>query len=369
MTISIDNPDINSKLSKSNKFFISSTTIIAALIILVIIFIIIYNSYIYPLVHQNKIQLTQDLFNSYIKNMKSNNFYSDFIINYESFIVNINLKNNNNNLNINIKFIQKNKLIYEINELIHTDNIIYSNDQKYNLDINYNDLLKINYNYIFNRYNIIITHEDINLEGRFKIKCSNSPFICSTNKYKIFRKLLIDNNYSYDNLFGINEFTKIIYKKKKKIFNNGTLFNFINSEFIDDYLLLNIINDKWILFFVINKIKKNKYSCYMIIKDQNNEQIHYCGYLNKKLKFFHSINVELNIGSNINELKFKFYSENLWIDFNTNNIKNCKINSNKLLTSIDLNINSNDKLYKSIDNLFIYSNKSLSEYKNILLSV
>tara|TARA_B110000208_G_scaffold184250_1_gene237905 strand:- start:437 stop:1132 length:696 start_codon:yes stop_codon:yes gene_type:complete len=230
MTISIDNPDINSKLSKSNKFFISSTTIIAALIILVIIFIIIYNSYIYPLVHQNKIQLTQDLFNSYIKNMKSNNFYSDFIINYESFIVNINLKNNNNNLNINIKFIQKNKLIYEINELIHTDNIIYSNDQKYNLDINYNDLLKINYNYIFNRYNIIITHEDINLEGRFKIKCSNSPFICSTNKYKIFRKLLIDNNYSYDNLFGINEFTKIIYKKKKKYLT------------MEHYLILSIVS-------------------------------------------------------------------------------------------------------------------------------
>lgn len=363
--------NINPLPKKSNRFFISSTTIIASLIILVILFIIIYNSYIYPLVHQNKLQLTQDLFNSYINTIKSNNFYSDFILNYKSFIVNINFIANKDdkNIQINIKFLQNNKTIHEINKSIEKTDIIYSNDQKYNLDINYNDLLKINYNYIFNRYNIIVKNEDVYLEGRFKIKCSNSPFICNTNKYKIFRKLLIDNKYSYDNIFGINEHTKILINNKKKIFNGGTMFNFINNEFIDEYLLINIINDKWILYFLINKMVNGKYSCYIIIKNQCNEQILYCGYLNKKLKFFHSINVELNIGSNIRELKFKFYSENLWIDFNTNNIKNSQINANKLVTSIDLNINYDNTVYKSIDNIFIFSNKSLDQYKNILLSV
>ena len=70
---------------KSNKFVISSTSIIATIILLVVLFIIIYNCYIYPLLHQNKLQLTQELYNSYITNIKSND--AEFLIDLNNIII------------------------------------------------------------------------------------------------------------------------------------------------------------------------------------------------------------------------------------------------------------------------------------------
>ena len=356
-----------------NKFFISSTTIIASLILLVILFIIAYNSIIFPMMHQDKLQLTQDLFNSYNDNIKTN-IDSEIVLNYNKYLINISIisinnDNNDSNYKLNIKFYNRNKIIYEESFSIGKENIKYSDgDSKSNIDINYNDILKINYNYIFNRYIILIKTDKFEFEGRFKIKCSNSPFISNTSKYKIIRKLLADE-YTYDNVFGSNEYSKLIFNKQIKRFKNGSIFNFINNPFIHEYLLINIINDNWILFFIVNKINEKKYSCYMVIKNQINEQILYCGYLNKTLKFFHSVNIELNIGSNINEFKFKFYSENILIDFNTNNIVNNLINENKIFTSIDLNIFNNNEVYKSSDNLFLFSNKPLSQYNNLLLKI
>ena len=355
-------------IKRSNAFFISSTSIIASIILLVILFIISYNCYIYPMLHQNKLQLTQQLYNSYITNIKSKNINSEIFINLNDLIINININTMGNNLELTILFFRKNKIIYKINKLIHINDITINN-QALNLDINYSDILIINYNYIYNRYNLIIKDDNIEFESRYKIICSHSPFICNTSSFQIFRKLLIDNTYNYDNIFGNNEYSKIIFKKKTKIYKSGHLLNYLNKSFIDNFLLLSINNSDWILYFILHKIDDKIYNSYFIIKNIENDNIVYCGFLNKKLKFFHSVNIELNIGASIDELKFKFYSETLCIDFNTNNINNTYINENKSVKSIDLNINYNNELYKSNDKVFLLSNNQLSKYENLLLSI
>lgn len=357
-------------MTKSNKLVISSTTIIASIILIVIIFIILYNSYIYPILHQDKLQFTQELFNTYISNIKHNFNISDFIINIDNIIINIKLSDNNDDtMNLSIIVLKKNNELYKIDKIIDKKKIIYNDTkEKLQLDINYDDIMNINYNYIYNRFILNIKDDIFSYEGRFKIKCSNSPFICNTSKYNIFRNFLIDNKYTYDNIFGDNEYSKIKLNNKIKTMKNGYLLNFINKTFLNDYLLLNISDRDWILYFIINKLN-NKYTCYMLIKNKLSEKTLYCGFLNSKLKFFHNINIELNIGSNINQLKFKFFSENLLINFNSNNIKNTNIDYNKLITSIDLSINYNNELINTINDIYIYSNKDLSEYNNLLLTI
>ena len=350
------------------KFFISTTSIIAALIFLVIIFIITYNLFIYPMLHQDKIQLSQELYTNYKENIKSDFEDCNYIINLNLYIININLKNNNDFINLTINFFYKEKLIYEICKPINKNNIKF-NESKFNLHINYDDILTIEYNYIYNRYNIIIVNDKIKFESRFKIKCSNTPFINSSSRYKILKKILLDKDHLYDNLFGINEYSRIEFNNKKKIISNGSLYNFLINKFNDEYLLINITNPHWIIFFIIIKNNKGKYGCYMIIQNQKNNKVVYCGFLNRKLKFFHSIDIELNIGSLINELKFKFYSENIIIDFNTNNITNNKINDNKLITSIDLNLQYNNELYQYNENIFICSNNKLDTFKDISIII
>lgn len=350
----------------SNKLYISSTTIIAALIFIVIVFIILYNSYIYPIVHQDKLQFTQELFHNYIASIKDGHISSNYTIDLKYYSIFIDIVANRGDIKLLIKLYKKGELIHTIDKLIKKESICF-NDDKLNLEVSYGDALFIKYNYIYNRYLIEIKHAKVHYKGRFKVKCSNSPFICNSPTYKIFRRMLIDNNYSYDNIFGHNELSKITVDDVKHVLKNGSLMNMSHSEFIEEYLVISIINDSWILYFVINNTAKPK--CYMIIKNLAEKKTLFCGSIDKKLKFFHNINLELNIGSNINELKFKFFSENIFVDFNSNNIKTTKIDDNRLTTSIDLSINYNDTLYTGIEQVFLYSNSELCSYNNLFLTI
>ena len=57
------------------------------------------------------------------------------------------------------------------------------------------------------------------------------------------------------------------------------------------------------------------------------------------------------------------------ISLNSNNIKNVEIDDNKFITTIDLSINYNNELYKSIDDIYMYSNSSLSNFSDLLLTI
>ena len=360
-----------------------SNNLIAVVIIAVLVVIVLHNNYVYPLLYQDKIQTTQQLYTNYTNNLKTDDYdHFKFIINLKKYNLLINVSKNtidenNYNTNLKINIIDTSSRIRNSNEesneghelidknLMGSD--ISINNEKLSFLINYNDILTINYNYIYNRMIIKIVLPKLEYYGRFKICCSNSPFLYNTPRFDSIRKIC-NVEFKYNNIFGLNEASKFKINDKLVRINSGSICNYMFSEFDSNYLLLNIINENWIIFFIVYKCSDNKYNCYIVIKNIDDEEILYCGCIYYNFNQLSSSVFELNIGIIINELKVKFFSEKLELYFNTTNVKNVRIDENTILTSIDMSIKYKGLLNKYDSKMYITS-KKISEFYDLVINL
>jgi len=253
-----------------------------------------------------------------------------------------------NNDDVFYKLLENNKLINNIDKLLHMKNKL---NRKYNNILNFIDII------IYNKYYEYITRNN-------KLLCLNLLSVFQGYKFNnyilkdiINNNITINKNINNDNIeFLLNESNlKENYDILNELINNNNISNDIKNDYINiknelDKLFKNkinknrIIKSKFLFLFKLNDLKN------IFEENKNKDIINIINNTKNNLYNVYQILINLNKNFNLNNFELlNEYNKNKIIKFINNN----KDNINKLYITKhkDNNKNKNKLIYKSFDKL------------------